>query len=247
SLDTELRSLFPEFNGYADGITIRHLLQHQAGLPDYEPMVPEGATEQVRDDDVLAMMASAEDGYFAPGTEYRYSNSGYAVLAMAVEKLSGKSFSSFLNDRIFSPLHMRHTVAFVAGEHELENRALGYKVGEEGIEDADQSLYSAVLGDGGVYSSLNDLYLWDQSLYTDAILPRAARAQMLTPALESYGLGWRIDRYRGHLRYHHSGSTSGFRNFMQQFPEQQLTVLVLTNRAEPDVKSLAEKVGDLFL
>ncbi|MEO1079088.1 MAG: serine hydrolase domain-containing protein [Pseudomonadota bacterium] len=247
SLDTELRSLYPDFNSYADGITIRHILQHQSGLLDYESMVPEGATEQVRDDDVLAMMASEENAYFAPGTEYRYSNSGYAVLAMIVEKLSGMSFSRFLNDRIFFPLQMRHTVAFVAGEHAVHNRALGYKLGEEGIEDADQSLYSAVLGDGGVYSSLNDLYLWDQSLYTDVILPDAVRQQMLTPSLETYGLGWRIDRYRGHLRYHHSGSTSGFRNFMQQFPERRLTVIVLTNRAEPDVKALAEKVGDLFL
>ncbi|MEL7044726.1 MAG: serine hydrolase domain-containing protein [Pseudomonadota bacterium] len=247
SLDTELRNVYPEFNSYADGITIRHILQHQSGLPDYESLVPEGATEQVRDDDVLAMMANAEDAYFAPGTEYRYSNSGYAVLAMIVEKLSGTSFSTFLNDRIFSPLQMRHSVAFVASEHTVHNRALGYKLGEEGIEDADQSLYSAVLGDGGVYSSLNDLYRWDQSLYTDRILPDAVRQQMLTPSLETYGLGWRIDRYRGHLRYHHSGSTSGFRNFMQQFPERQLTVIVLTNRAEPDVKALAEKVGDLFL
>ena len=70
---------------------------------------------------------------------------------------------------------------------------------------------------------------------------------MWTPSLETYGLGWRIDRYRDRLRYHHSGSTSGFRNFMQQFPEEKLTVIVLTNRAGPDVKPLAEQVGDLFL
>ena len=247
SLDTELRSLYPDFNAYADGITIRHILQHQSGMQDYEPMVPEDATEQVHDDDVLAMMMTAETGNFAPGAEYRYSNSGYAVLAMIVEKLSGMSFPMFLNARIFTPLRMRNTVAFVDGESTVPNRALGYTVGESGIEESDQSLYSAVLGDGGVYSSLNDLYLWDQALYTDTLLPDPARAEMLTPSLEDYGLGWRIDRYQGRLRYHHSGSTSGFRNFMQQFPEERLTVIVLTNRAEPDVKPLAEQVGDLFL
>ena len=247
TLDTELRELYPDFNGYAEGITIRHILQHQSGMPDYEPMVPDDATEQVHDDDVLAMMASADAAYFAPGAEYRYSNSGYAVLAMVVEKLSGMSFPMFLNARIFTPLRMRNTVAFVDGENDVSNRAFGYTVGEMGIEASDQSLYSAVLGDGGVYSSLNDLYLWDQGLYTETLLPAETRAEMWMPSLEDYGLGWRIDRYKGRLRYHHSGSTSGFRNFMQQFPEEQLTVIVLTNRAEPDVKPLAEQVGDLFL
>jgi len=247
SLDTELRSLYPDFNGYADGITIRHLLQHQSGLQDYESMLSEDATEQVHDRDVLAMMASAEESYFAPGSEYRYSNTGYAVLAMIVEKVSGTSFPDYLNQRIFAPLRMRNTVAFIDGQNEVPHRALGYSLSDSGAEQSDQSLYSAVLGDGGIYSSLNDLYLWDQALYTEALLPDELRAQMLTPSLEDYGFGWRIDRYRGHLRYHHSGSTSGFRNFMQQFPEEQLTVIVLTNRADPDVKPLAEQIGDLFL
>lgn len=246
-VDAELRTLFPEFNEYAEGITIRHILQHQSGMPDYEPMVPDGATEQVYDADVLRMMAQAEQGYFAPGEDYRYSNSGYAVLAMLVEKLSGMSFPMFLNARIFTPLRMRNTVAFVNGQNSVSSRALGYTVTDAGVEETDQSLYSAVLGDGGVYSSLHDLYLWDQALYTDRLLPADVRAQMLTPSLENYGFGWRIDRYKGRLRYHHSGSTSGFRNFMQQFPDEGLTVIVLTNRAEPDVKPLAEQVGDLFL
>lgn len=246
-VDTELRTLFPEFNDYAEGITVRHILQHQSGMPDYEPMVPDDATEQVYDADVLKMMAQAEQGYFAPGADYRYSNSGYVVLAMIVEKLSGMRFPMFLNARIFTPLGMRSTVAYVNGENSVPERALGYTVTDAGIEASDQSLYSAVLGDGGVYSSLNDLYLWDQALYTDRLLPADVRAQMLTPSLENYGFGWRIDRYKGRLRYHHSGSTSGFRNFMQQFPDEGLTVIVLTNRAEPDVMPLAEQVGDLFL
>lgn len=98
-----------------------------------------------------------------------------------------------------------------------------------------------------MYSSLDDLYRWDQALYTETLLLAATLALMHTPALTDYGFGWRIDRYRDQLRYHHSGSTSGFRNFMQQFPEAQLTVIVLTNRADPDVKPLAEQIADLFL
>ncbi|MEM1437290.1 MAG: serine hydrolase, partial [Pseudomonadota bacterium] len=218
TLDTRLTTVFPDFNDYAAPITIKHLLQHQSGLPDYERLVPETATEQVHDRDVLTLMAAVDAGEFEPGTDYHYSNSGYAVLAMVVEKLSGQTFSQFLEERIFSPLGMSNTVAFVDGVSTVPNRALGYTVIDEDIQPSDQSLYSAVLGDGGIYASLNDLYRWDQALYTNALLSAASLALMRTPDREDYGFGWRIDRYRGKLRYHHSGSTSGFRNFMQQFP-----------------------------
>jgi len=246
-LDTTLGELYPEINAYATDITIRQLLQHQSGLPDYEPMVPEDATRQVHDADVLDMMLTAGETYFEPGTEYRYSNSGYAVLAMIVEKLSGTSFAGFLDERIFTPLGMDSTVALEEGVSTVPNRAYGYSVTDNGVEFSDQSLYSAVLGDGSVYSSLDDLYKWHQALYDLELISPELEAEMLTPSLEDYGFGWRIDRYDGHRRYHHSGSTSGFRNFVQRFPDERLTVIVLTNRAEPDVQPLAERVADLFL
>ena len=196
---------------------------------------------------MLAMLSIVDTGMFEPGSAYHYSNSGYAVLAMIIEKLTAQSFPQFLRERIFQPLGMKNTLAFVDGESVVTNRAMGYAVTEEGTALSDQSLYSAVLGDGGIYSSLDDLYRWDQALYTEALLSTESQALMHTPDRENYGFGWRIDHYRGKRRYHHSGSTSGFRNFMQRFPEEKLTVIVLTNRAEPDVKPLAEKIGDLFL
>lgn len=247
ALDTVLLQIFQDFPPYGDDITIEHLLQHQSGLLDYEPLVPAGATEQVHDADVLEMMKRQEAGYFAPGTEYRYSNTGYAVLAMIVEEMSNGRFAEFLEERIFSPVGMNNTVAFEDGVSTVNNRAMGYTVTDNGVEDSDQSLYSAVLGDGGVYSSLDDLFLWDQALYRDELISAASKQRMWTPSLEDYGFGWRIDEYRGHRRQHHSGSTSGFRNYLQRFPEQQLTVIVLTNRAEPDVDRLGEQVADLFL
>jgi CubicO group peptidase (beta-lactamase class C family) len=247
TLDTTLGELYPGFPGYGSGITIRQLLRHQSGLPDYEPMVPEDATEQVRDADVLSMMATADGGYFEPGTDYRYSNSGYAVLAMIVEKISGKTFAEFLDERIFTPTGMANTVAFEQDVSTVPNRAYGYTVTADGVEFTDQSLYSAVLGDGGIYSSLDDLFRWDQALYRDELIKPESRAAMLTPALEDYGFGWRIDTYDGRRRYHHSGSTSGFRNFIQRFPDEKLTIIVLTNRAEPDVQPLAEQIADLYL
>lgn len=247
TLDTTLRQIFPDFPAYGQAITVEHLLRHQSGLLDYEPLVPAGAEPRPLDAEVLAMMKQQDAGYFLPGSDYRYSNSGYAVLAMIVEQLSGKTFAEFLDQRIFTPVGMQNSVAYVEGVSSVPNRAMGYRVTDGAVEFADQSLYSAVLGDGGIYSSLEDLTLWDASLYRDDLISPALKERMLTPALENYGYGWRIDRYHGHRRYHHSGSTSGFRNYLQRFPDQKLTVIVLTNRAEPDVDRLGEQVADLFL
>ena len=247
SLDTVLLQVFQDFPAYGDDITVEHLLQHRSGLLDYEPLVPGDTTEQVHDADVLAMMTDADGTYFAAGSDYRYSNSGYAVLAMIVEEMSNLSFAEFLNRRIFAPLGMDDTVAFEEGVSEVPQRAIGYTVDADGVRWSDQSLYSAVLGDGGIYSSLDDLLVWDQALYEDELLSPQMKAKMFTPALENYGYGWRIDEYRDRYRQHHSGSTSGFRNFIQRFPEERLTVIVLTNRAAPDVQPLAEAVADYFL
>lgn len=247
TLDTVLTQVFPDFPAYGGSITIEHLLQHRSGLRDYEPLAPEGATEQLRDADVLEIMKQQDAGYFAPGSEYRYSNSGYAVLAMIVEELTHRSFAEFLKTCIFEPAGMSRTVAFENGISTVTYRAMGYSVTDTRVELADQSLYSAVLGDGGVYSSLEDLTAWDAALYEHDILSAASMKQMWTPALEGYGFGWRIDRFKGHVRQHHSGSTSGFRNYLQRFPEERLTVIVLTNRAEPDVTRLGETIADLYL
>ena len=246
-IDDSIRRYFPEFPAYADQISIRHLLQHTSGIEDYEPIYGDQFPEQILDRGVADIIANTTRMYFSPGTEYRYSNSAYAILAVLVEDLSGQSFPDFLQDNIFEPLGMNETIAYRRGTNEVTNRALGYKVDRKIIEPADQSAWSAVLGDGGVYSSVMDLYKWDQALYDNDLLSPASWQQAWTPGLENYGFGWRIDDYNGHKRLHHSGSTSGFRNFMQRFPEEKLTIIVLTNRAEPDVAPLAEKIADLYL
>jgi CubicO group peptidase (beta-lactamase class C family) len=246
-LDDSIRQHFPEFPEFADGITIRNLLQHTSGIQDYEPIYGDRFPEQVTDRGVVEIISKTEGTMFPPGSKYSYSNSGYAILAVLVEKLSGRTFPEFLRENIFVPLEMTNTVAFVEGVSKVPNRSFGYTVTEAGVENTDQSAWSAVLGDGGIYSSVSDLYKWDQALYENGLVSADLRSQSWTPGLETYGLGFRIDEYRGHKRYHHSGSTSGFRNHMQQFPDERLTIIILTNRADPDVEPLAEKVADLYL
>ena len=247
SLDDSIRKHFPQFPEFADGISIRNMLQHTSGFEDYEPIYGDRYPLQVTDRGVVDIISKTDGTLFPPGSQYSYSNSAYAILAVLVENLSGKSFPDFLHDRIFAPLGMSSTVALVKGVNMVPNRSFGYTVSDGDVESSDQSAWSAVLGDGGVYSSVLDLLKWDQALYENGLVSAELREQSWTPGLEDYGFGFRIDEYRGQKRYHHSGSTSGFRNFMQQFPDQRLTVIVLTNRAGPDVQPLAEKVADLFL
>lgn len=253
SLEQNLIEIFPDFPEYGRQITVRHLLQHTSGMLAYESLIPDSATVQVRDKDILQMMMQQDSTYFTPGTAYRYSNSGYAVLAMIVEKISGQTFADFLQKNIFQPLNMKNTVAYEKGKSEVAYRSYGYAEEDGRFIFKDQSLTSAVLGDGGIYTSVEDMFKWDQTLYSERLLQRASLHAAFTPGVLAngdtleYGFGWRIDTYRGHARVHHTGSTCGFRNVIQRYPTERFTVIILTNRAEPDVVPLANKLTDWFL
>jgi CubicO group peptidase (beta-lactamase class C family) len=268
--DDHLPDIFPEFPAYGKSITIRNLLNHTSGLKDYGelmmkqyPNTPEDKVPQILDAGVLKILEQQTSGEFPPGSKWEYSNSGYAVLAMIVEKVSGQPFGQFLHDRIFVPLKMNHTLAYEKGKNEVPHRAYGHtKLGksEKGVwHETDQSPTSAVLGDGGIYSSLDDLAKWDRALREHTLL----NAEEMQPALNpvqptggpakypdgsalNYGFGWFLDSYQGHKRMSHDGSTVGFRTTIQRFPDDNLTVIVLANRADinPDV---ALKVADLYL
>jgi CubicO group peptidase (beta-lactamase class C family) len=248
--EDNLTQIFPGFPDYGRRVTLRHLLTHTSGLIDYESLLPEDQTEQVKDVDVLRLMQAQDSTYFEPGSQFRYSNSGYATLAMVVEKVSGQRFPDFLADQIFVPLGMSHTVAHEEGVSTVYKRAYGYSSTETGWEFADQSPTSAVLGDGGVYSSIVDLGRWMEVLERRRLLVEpTSLARALEPMRLSngdstgYGFGWYIDEFRGRKRYRHSGSTRGFRNEVQRLPEVDLTVVFLSNRNEIEaglVDSLVE-------
>ena len=247
TLDTRLNEVLTQFPEYAERISIQHLLQHQSGLPDYEPLVSLDRQPRIRDQGVVNLLQQINQLDFEPGTSYHYSNSGYAVLTVIVETITGQAFETFLEERIFNPSKMSQSVAFVQGQNEVLNRAMGYTVRNAEIIETDQSAYSAVLGDGGVYSSIADLTTWHRVGFGRALISDRLFSAMMTPALERYGFGWRIDHFEGHTRYHHSGSTSGFRNFIAHFPDLDLTLMILTNRAGPDVLPIGEEILRLYL
>jgi len=268
SYDETLNRIFPEFPAYGRAIKIRNLLNHTSGLKDYEDIyeqkmagVPADNIPQLHDQDVLRLLEQQDSGVFAPGTRWRYSNSGYAVLAMVVERISGERYKDFLQHRIFAPLGMAHTLAYVQGGNEVRNRAFGYRYASDAStwQFADQSSTSAVLGDGGIYSSIEDLAKWDRALTANALLTKKEAEPAYTPVrvpggvqlpnggASDYGFGWFLDVYKGHRRMWHYGDTSGFHTAIQRFPEDRITTIVLANRTDVDAGELALKVADLYL
>ncbi len=253
SLDQTLTDIFPEFPEYGKSITIDHIIHHTSGLIDYESLIPDTATVQVLDKDILEMMMLQDSTYFPPGSKYQYSNSGYAVLAMIIEKVSGKRFADFLDEEIFSKIGMENTVAFEQGISEVTNRAFGYAEEDDRLIPKDQSLTSAVLGDGGIYSSVLDLYKWGQALYTDTLVSVGSMQLAFTPDTlndgtpTNYGFGWRIDELDGHYRVHHTGQTCGFTTVIQRYPKNDFSIIILTNRHKPMLNDLADKIARLYL
>jgi len=263
--DQRLTDIFPEFPAYGQAIMIRNLLTHTSGLPDYEDLMKPGEwtpEHQIQDREVLGLLEHQTKGKFAPGTAWAYSNSGYVVLGLIAAKVSGRTFGEFLDERVFQPLRMKHTLVYVKGTNTIPNRAYGHtKQGDHFIE-TDQSSTSATLGDGGIYSNLEDLAEWDRALQTDSLLSEAEMRPALTPVrlndgsqpawpLEanddnlhpgkpvSYGFGWFLDPYQNRPRMWHTGSTVGFHTVIERFTADKLTLIVLCNRTDVDAEKLA--------
>jgi len=199
--------------------------------------------------DVLHLLEKEPRRYFAPGTQYRYSNGAYALLALVIGRASGRNFASFLRERIFQPLNMQNTLAFEEGISAVAHRAFGYSADGQSWKRTDQSLTSATLGDGGIYSSLEDLAKWDCALYDDRLLAPESLRLAFQPSTETddarvqYGFGWFAAR---EARWH-SGESIGFRNVILRYLEQHLTVIVLTNRNHPPPLPKALEIARLFL
>jgi CubicO group peptidase (beta-lactamase class C family) len=250
ALTDPVRRWLPTLPAATAGVTLHQLLTHTSGIVDYEDLMGEDWQGQIRDAGVLRLLEREDRTYFTPGSAYRYSNSAYALLALVVERASGQDYPGFLRERIFEPLGMHATLAFVDGGPAVPERAWGYSRSDGQWRRTDQSTTSAVLGDGGIYSSIDDLARWDAALYDDRLLDEASSALAFAPHARvtgepyeaDYGFGWRIT---GDTLWH-SGETIGFRNVIVRWPKQCLTVVVLSNRNDPEPYRRALAIGRLF-
>ncbi len=257
--DAPVTDWVPELARF-EGITVRHLLNHTAGLPDYygESPLEELATAPARETPLANAEAATVyetwgEPVFPPGDRYEYSNPGYEILALIVERASGMTFGQFLDVHIFDPLGMSTAVVRALPETVVPKRAIGYSPQEdaEGWRENDDHWGNWLVGAGGVYASLNDLYWWDQALYEWAETGERL-TEVLSPATLSdgtqspYGFGWRVSDRLGHAAIHHGGSWVGFRTSIVRFPEERLTVIVLSN-ATAAAGRLADSVAAIFL
>jgi CubicO group peptidase (beta-lactamase class C family) len=250
SLDDKLHRFFPGFPPYGNEITVRHLLTHTSGLRDYEELIPPGTTAPLHDRDVLEILQRQDKTHFPPGVGFGYSNGGYALLALIVEVISSRTFAEFLRANIFLPLGMNGTVAYEEGRSVVAHRALGFSRRGAAFEQTDQSLTSAVLGDGGIYSSVLDLYKWDQALYTEKLIPRfllqqafVAQAGASDMPGSGYGFGWYVEARGAEKRVWHHGSTCGFSTSFHRFPERKWSVILLANRSDAGLEAIVRKIA----
>lgn len=253
SLEDPISKYFSSFPDYGKKIKIKHLLTHSAGLQDYEDLMPSTQTVQLHDTNCLQLMYMTNRLYFPAGTQYKYSNTGYAILALIVEKVSGQDFATYLKENIFKPLGMKTTIAYEAGKSTISNRALGHTFQNGSWTETDQSLTSAVLGDGGIYSNTEELAKWISALWNYKLLTPALQNQAWTATkLDNgktidYGFGWHLETFKNRVHPFHDGSSIGFRNSILVFPTEKLMVVILTNRNQHDPVEEAKKIADLFL
>ncbi len=255
SLNDKLLSFFPDFPGYAKDITIYELLTHTSGLKNYEDLIPKGQVMQVRDEDVLDLLKAQPNEIFLPGTNYEYNNGGYCLLRLIVEQVAERPIEIFFKEELFDKLDMRTTMVDREGETSIPNRAYGYSRTESGAWiKTDEDVTSATIGDGGIYSSIEDLQKWDQVFYTDKILSKESRELVLKKHVLTdegddiyYGFGLFLKKHNGKNIAYHGGSSVGFQTGIYFNLDNQKTVVFLSNRTGEEGSNTAEKIADLAL
>lgn len=239
---------FPELPSFGDNITVRHLLTHTSGLPDY---FDSGASfPDITNHDVLNFAIHNNKLDFLPGEKYSYSNTSYVLLSMIVERASGMLFHSFMKKNIFDPLEMYDTRVYDSTKPVIKNRAKGYTRADEGYKPLDYNLLTA--GGGGIYSTVEDLFKWDRSLYSEILVKKTTLREAFTPQVDIgddrfYGFGWFIGRHCGLNTVSHSGSLLGFRTNILRFPEQRFSVIMLTNLAQLKPAEMSKEIAGLYL
>lgn len=263
SYDDPLTKFFPKFPDYANKITVKHLLYHTSGLPDYievfknKEKILDSVTATKKAVEILSKQMELD---FAAGTKHEYSNSGYLVLAGIVEQASGESFPEFVKEKIFQPLEMKESFVVTTSKDLPEKLARGYKLKNSNYQDVKfgENPLDLCYGDGGILTSVQDMYKWDQALYTEKLVKADTLKLAFTNGMlddgrkidsegEGYGFGWVISDLVGQELITHSGSWYGWATVISRVPSKKLSVVIFANTDEIDVSDISLKVAKMFL
>ncbi len=239
SVEDPVRKHLPEFPGPGKDVSIHQLLTHTAGIPSYtnDPKVVARKAERWT---VAALLQTFWDRPldFPPGTNHAYSNSGYAILGAIIERVSGRSYATFLRDELFAPAGMTRTVV---GDAEGDpDRALGYQARGTSLVPADPIDMSLPFAAGAVRSTARDLARWHRALQGDHILTAQSREKLYHPGLGNYAYGWVPEEIFGHHAVWHNGGIDGFHADYWRIPDADLVVVVLGNAIEVDTQPIAK-------
>jgi CubicO group peptidase (beta-lactamase class C family) len=253
SLDDSIRKWVPEVPSFGTVITLRQLLTHTSGLRDYFTLLAVSgwpSDGQLTERQFLTLVGRQKNLNFAPGDEFLYSNTGYALLSIVVRRASGQSLRSFAAERIFKPLGMTHTEFRDDHTALIPQRALGYE--PSGSTYRINQPETDVVGDGGVYSTVEDLAKWDANFRSGRVGGQRAIAMLQEPARLNngqtipYALAMTIGEFHGLKTYSHSGAYGGYRSTLLRFPQRDMTIITLCNTSSAS-PILAERVGSIML
>jgi CubicO group peptidase (beta-lactamase class C family) len=250
-LDGHVSDYLPYYRKDAgDRITISELLDHTSGVPNFLSLPgflggPASRTSYGVKEFVDKYCSG--DLQFEPGTKFEYSNSGYFLLGAILEQISGTSYEQLLQDRIFTPLGMKDS-GYAHSETVLPRRAAGYERSTTGFKNARYYDMSIPFAAGALYSTVEDLYLWDQALYGERLLPAHLRDLLFKPNLEDYGYGWGIlvpkpgSPYAGESIPMHGGAIFGFQSLIQRIPKHRELIVLLDNTDSPKLLDIALEI-----
>ena len=230
--DDPVSKYLPELPEYAKSITIRNLLNHTSGLKDYfesPGLIKPGLTNQ----QVFHWLQNEKKLNFAPGEKYEYSNTGYLLLSLIIEKVSSKPFALFMKESIFDPLKMEHTQVFEANTTAIKNRAAGF---DKNSKPDDYNILTT--GDGGIFATTHDLFIWDQALSSNRLLKDTVLEEAFTkPRLNNgtysdYGFGWNIIEDDTKKVVFHTGGLNGYRTMIWRDLDKKITIILLTNNGD---------------
>ncbi len=257
SLDDPIQKYLPEMPVYEQPITVRHLVHHTSGIRDYLTLMALANMpfeNDYQEPEVVGLIARQKALNFKPGDEHLYCNSGYFLMSEIVERVSGKNLRDFAEENVFGPLGMKHTHFHNNFKEIVPHRASAYNPKEAGGFEIDMGIFD-VLGDGAVYTSVEDLLLWDRNYYDNKLdgggqelIQQMQQVGVLNNGEKlEYAFGLMISNYRGLPMVCHGGSWYGYRAQMMRFPEQHFSVICLANRGDSNPDGKCRQVADVYL